>query len=164
MPKVDETKIGMYGWSRGGMMTYLTLPRTSDIKAAAVGGAPSDKTIIDRPEMETYVYAELIPDYWNNKEVELRKRSALYFAEDFPKDVPILILHGNSDSRVKSTHSLNLALEFEKHGIPYQLKIFEGGNHGLRGFREEVDEEVLRWFERFLKNDKLISEMDFHKK
>jgi len=79
-------------------MTYLTLPRTNEIKAAAVGGAPADKTIIDRPNLESNVYAELIPKYWDNKEAELKKRSAVYFADKFPNNVPILMLHGNSDS------------------------------------------------------------------
>lgn len=163
LPEVDASKIGMYGWSRGGMMTYLTLTKTDQIKAAAVGGAPADKTIIDRPDMESYVYADLIPNYWENKEAELKKRSAYFFADKFPKDVPILMLHGNADWRVKSTASLKLALEFEKHRIPYRLKIFEGGSHGLRKFRTEVDEEVINWFDRYLKNEEPLPDMKLGK-
>ncbi|MEM9546814.1 MAG: prolyl oligopeptidase family serine peptidase [Bacteroidota bacterium] len=162
LPEADETKIGMYGWSRGGMMTYLTLPQTNQIKAAVVGGAPADKTIIDRPNMETNVYAELIPNYWKNKEEELKKRSAFYFADQFPKDVPLLILHGNSDWRVKSSNSLKLAMELDKHRVPYRLKIYEGGDHGLREFRDDVDYEVMNWFKRFLKDDEPMPNMDLH--
>lgn len=153
IPQADVSRIGMYGWSRGGMMTYLALTKTTQIKAAVVGGAPTDKTTIDRPAMETNVYAELIPDYWKNKEVELTKRSACSFADKFSKEVPILILHGNADWRVKSTQALKLALELEKHRVPYRLKIFEGGDHGLKAFRSEVNKEVLSWFDRFLKKN-----------
>jgi dipeptidyl aminopeptidase/acylaminoacyl peptidase len=162
IPEADTEKIGMYGWSRGGMMTYLTLPKTNQIKAAIVGGAPSDVTIIDRPDMETGVYAELIPNYWNNKEEELKKRSAYYFADKFSKNVPILLLHGNSDWRVKSTNSLKLAMEFDKNRIPYRLKIFEGGSHSLREFKDDVDKEVLNWFNRFLKNNETIPNMELY--
>ena len=162
LPEADKTKIGMYGWSRGGMMTYLTLPRTNQIKAAVVGGAPADKTIIDRPNMETNVYAELIPNYWENKEEELKNRSAYYFADQFPKDVPLLILHGNADWRVKSSNSLKLAMELDKHRVPYRLKIYEGGDHGLREFRDEVDYEVMTWFKRFLKDDEPSPNMELH--
>lgn len=162
IPKAEETKIGMYGWSRGGMMTYLALTKTNKIKAAAVGGAPTDKTIIDRPNMETNVYAELIPNYWENKEAELKKRSAVFWADKFPKDVPLLIMHGNADWRVKSTHSLKLALELEKYRIPYRLKIFEGADHGIREYRTEVNEEVLFWFNRFLKRGERLPNMEFH--
>ena len=71
----NTEKIGMYGWSRGGMMTYIALTKSKNIKAAVVGGAVSDNfsSIKDRPEMETNVYAELIPNYWETKEEELKK-------------------------------------------------------------------------------------------
>jgi len=162
IPQADTTRIGMYGWSRGGMMTYLALTKTNKIKAAVVGGAPSNKTIIDRSEMETHVYAELIPNYWKNKEVELRKRSAVYFTDKFPKNVPILMLHGNADWRVKPEHSLNLALEFEKHRIPYKLIIFEGGDHGINEHWKEVDRQVLNWFDKYLKNREPLPNMEYH--
>ncbi|MDX1479006.1 MAG: alpha/beta fold hydrolase, partial [Saprospiraceae bacterium] len=117
--KADTSRIGMYGWSRGGMMTYLALTRTDRIKAAVVGGAVSDnfETIRERPDMETHVLAELIPDYAASKEAALTERSAIHWADRFPKNVPVLMLHGNADWRVKSTQSLRLALEFEKHRI-----------------------------------------------
>lgn len=162
--EADTERIGMYGWSRGGMMTYIALTKTDQIDAACVGGAPSDLTIIDRPEMESKVYAQLIPNYETNKEEELKKRSAIYWADKFPKDVPLLILHGNSDWRVKSSNSLNLALELDKHRVPYRLKIFEGGNHGIREHKREVDNEVIDWFRRFLKEDEALPNMEFHGK
>lgn len=158
----DASRIGMYGWSRGGMMTYLSLTKTNKIKAAIAGGAKSDLTTIDRPEMETKVYAELIPNYEENKEEELKKRSAVYWADKFPKNVPILLLHGNSDWRVKSTNSLKLALELDKYRVPYRLKIFEGGDHGITEFRDEVNKEVINWFNRYLKDNEPIPNMEFH--
>lgn len=158
----DTDKIGMYGWSRGGMMTYIALTKTDKIKAAVVGGAISDLTIIDRPKMESKVYAELIPNYQENKEAELKKRSAIFWVDKFPKNVPILMLHGSSDWRVKTTNSLRLALEFEKHRIPYRLKIYEGANHGIREFREDVNKEVMNWFNRYLKQGEELPNMEYH--
>ena len=158
----DTERIGMYGWSRGGMMTYLALTKTDQIDVACTGGAKSDMTKIDRPEMEQSVYSELIPNYKENKEEELRKRSALYFIDEFPKNVPILLLHGSSDWRVKATNSLNLALAFEENKIPYRLKIFEGADHGITQFKEEVNQEVYDWFERFLKNNEPLPNVEFN--
>lgn len=160
----DTEKIGMYGWSRGGMMTYLALTKTKNIKAAVVGAGNSNLTIIDRPQMESKVFAELIPNYAVNKDKELKKRSAVFWADKFPKNTPILLLHGNSDRRVKSIHSLNLALEFEKYRIPYRLKIFEGGDHGIKEFKKEVDAEIINWFDRYLKNQEPLPNMKFHGK
>lgn len=160
----DAAKIGMYGWSRGGMMTYIALTKTDKIKAAVVGGAVSDnyETIKDRPEMETKVLAELVPNYENKKDEELTKRSAIKWADKFPKDVPILMLHGNADWRVKPEQSLKLALEFEKYRIPYRLIMFEGGDHGISEHKKEVDEEVMNWFDKYLKNSEPLPNMEYH--
>lgn len=160
----DTNRIGMYGWSRGGMMTYIALTKSNDIKVAVVGGAVSDSfnTIEDRPNMETGVLAELIPDYYKNKEMELTKRSAIKWADKFSKDVPILMLHGNSDWRVKPEQSLKLALEFEKYRVPYRLIMFEGGDHGISEHKQEVNQQVINWFEKYLKNNEKLPNMEYH--
>lgn len=160
----DTAKIGMYGWSRGGMMTYIALTKTDKIKAAVVGGAVSDvfASVEDRPKMEKVVHAELIPNYTSKKEEELTNRSAVKWADKFPKDVPILMLHGNADWRVKPEQSLKLALEFEKYRIPYRLIMFEGGDHGISEHRKEVDEEVINWFDKYLKNSEPLPNMEYH--
>lgn len=160
----DTNNIGMYGWSRGGMMTYITLTKTNKIKAALVGGAVSDlfETIKDRPEMETKVIAELIPDYDINKEKELENRSAIKFVNKFPKNVPILMLHGNSDWRVKPEQSLRMALEFEKYRIPYRLIVFEGADHGISEHRDEVYQQAINWFDKYLKNGEPLPNMEYH--
>lgn len=160
----DTNRIGMYGWSRGGMMTYMALTKTDKIKAAVVGGAVSDNfsSIKDRPEMETMVLAQLIPNYAENKDAELEKRSAIKWASKFPKDAPILMLHGSSDWRVKPEQSLNLALEFEKNRIPYRLIMFEGGDHGINEHKKEVNDQVLSWFDRYLKKDEKLPNMTYH--
>lgn len=162
----DIENIGMYGWSRGGMMTYIALTKMNNIKAAAVGGAVSNNfsTIKDRPDMETGVLAELIPNYETNKEAELEKRSAVKWADKFSKEVPILMLHGNADWRVKPEQSLMLALEFEKYRIPYRLIMFEGGDHGISEHRDEVNEQVLNWFDTYLKNHTPLPNMEYHGK
>ncbi|WP_378182205.1 alpha/beta hydrolase family protein [Aquimarina sp. SS2-1] len=162
LPEADTTRVGMYGWSRGGMMTYIALTKMNNIKAAVVGAGKSDLRTIDRPEMEKKVYAQLIPDYYQNKEAELKKRSAILWADNFSTEVPILILHGNADWRVKSTNSLQLALEFEKHRIPYRLKIYEGADHGITQFRDERDQDVLDWFNKYLKGSAELPNMEFH--
>ena len=162
----DTSKIGMYGWSRGGMMTYLALTQMSGLKAVVVGGAVSDShaMIKDRQEMDKYVYAELVPNYAQNKEEELDKRSAVQWVESFPKDVPILVLHGAADWHVKPEHSLRMALEFDKYRIPYRLIMFEGDNHGIRQHRDEVNQQAINWLDRFLKEDEVAPDMEFKTK
>jgi dipeptidyl aminopeptidase/acylaminoacyl peptidase len=161
--EADTSRIGMYGWSRGGMMTYLALTRTNKIKAAVIGGGLSDlnATLIERPGMEKE-YNELIPNYTTNKKEELDKRSAINWVDKFPKNVPILLLHGTSDWRVKPEQTLKMALEFEKYRIPYRLIMFEGGDHGITEYKDEVNSQVVGWFNRFLKNNESLPDMNYH--
>ena len=165
VPKADTSKIGMFGGSRGGMMTYIALTKTNKIKAAAVLGAPSDKyaSFKERPSLENSML-ELVENYADNKKMELDKRSAIKWADKFPKNVPILIMHGNADWRVKSEQSLRLALELDKYRIPYRLMIFEGGDHGLSEFREEFFKSLTSWFDTYLRDEKPKPNMEFHGK
>lgn len=161
--KVDMERIGMFGGSRGGLMTYQALTKTDKIKAAAVLGAPADMYIgfEERPSMEEMIRG-MVPGYTDNREAELNKRSAVKWADKFPKDVPILIMHGNADWRVKSIESILLAAELDKHRVPYRLMIFEGGDHGVTEYRDEFYDQLFAWFDKYLKNDSKLPNMEFH--
>lgn len=163
IPSADTTKIGMFGGSRGGMMTYIALKKSNRIKAAAVLGAPSDEyaSIRDRPSIENSL-VELVSGYEDNKAAELDKRSAIKWADEFPKNTPVLIMHGNADWRVKSEQSLRLALELDKYRVPYRLMIFEGGDHGLSEFREEFYDAIIAWFKKYLTEPGLLPNMEYH--
>jgi dipeptidyl aminopeptidase/acylaminoacyl peptidase len=65
LKKGDSERIEIFGWSRGGMMTYLALKKSDVIKTAVIGNGPTDlaQLIIERPKMETEVCALLIPNY-----------------------------------------------------------------------------------------------------
>lgn len=150
LPEADPERIGMYGWSRGGMMAYMAMPKTKSIKVLVVGGAPTDKTVVDRPSMERGVYAELIPNYWKNKKKELIKRSSIYFVKKMPKNVPILILHGEADQRVKVSDAIEMERRLKLNNHPCELTVFKGGNHGLMNYSKQRNEAVLDWFAKHL--------------
>ncbi len=153
----DTSRIGMYGWSRGGMMTYLALTRTNKMKAAVVGGALADLNAMmkERKEMES-VYADLIPMYDQNKKKELEKRSANKWPCKISQTTPLLMLHGSADDRVPADQSTELSKQLTKCGIPHSLKIIEGGDHGLSKHRDIADKMVMEWFDRHLKNNPQI--------
>lgn len=165
IPFADETNMGLYGWSRGGMMTYLTLMKSDKFKAAAVGGAVTNLKEMDDKrggEMGVYVYSELMPGYGKNKDSVMAIRSAIYHADKLPKTTPILLVHGTSDWRVIPEQSIKMALELQKYKVPYRLVMFEGGDHGLSEFRKEVNDQVKAWFDKFLKNNQSLPDLEPH--
>ncbi len=151
----DTTQMAVYGWSRGGMMTYLALTRTCRFKAAVVGGGVSDLWAFMKTRQDTIetVFNENIPDYATNTKAALNARSVIQRVGEICKTTPILMLHGTADWRVVPEMALDLSKAFIKEKVPHRLVLFEGGNHGLREFSEEVDEMVKNWLDKFLKKE-----------
>ncbi len=162
--EADAGRMGMLGFSRGGMMTYLALTKTDRMKAAAIVGGVADSFngIEERPDMETYVYAELIPDYWNVKEEALRARSAVSWPEKLCATTPILLMHGTSDWRVPPRGSMKMAEALYGLKRPVRLVLYEGGDHGLTEYRPEMYGQIHRWLDRYVRDEEELPNLDPH--
>lgn len=151
--KADSNNIGMFGWSRGGMMTYLALQKSNKIKTAIIGNGVSDlfETAKSRPKMETNVFAECIPDYWNNRESELKKRSAIFWADELDKNSSLLILCGTNDKRVNPEQAVKIASKLKEIKYDFELRKFET-DHYFSEYKTELNDLVIEWFDKRLKN------------
>jgi len=153
LPDADASRIGMIGWSRGGMMTYLALARTDRVSAAVVGAGAADlgEAARRRPELDR-VFRELIPDYDTASQEKLAARSAVNWPDRLNKETPILVLQGGADWRVDPRQSLVLAEKLLDARHPFRLVFFEGGDHGLTEYRSEVQGLVGDWFHRYVRD------------
>lgn len=158
----DTSRIGVFGWSRGGAMTFQTLKRTNKIKVAAVGGAGTDYLAIAKntPFLDKY-WSEWVPGYAEDRITTLQQRSVIHWVDQLPRNVPVLLLHGNLDGKVKANLILELALEFEKYLIPYRLVMFDKGKHAIEEHREEVFEQLTSWFHRYLRDREPLPDVDY---
>lgn len=156
IPQADTSKIGMYGVSRGGMMTYEVLKKQGNIKAAVVKSGSTnlhiDLTHPDTSDFERYVYAEMIPDYYTHWEEELNNRSAVKWADQM-KRVPLLMLHGNADKRVLYQEASELASLLEELNYPFQLVTYQADDHFLSHHRKDAKQRIIHWFDTYLKNN-----------
>lgn len=145
--KADAKRIGMLGWSRGGMMTYLALKELDIITTAVIGNGPSDLAalITDRPEMETEVFAKLIPNYQNNKKEELKKRSVIYWADELDSHASLLILCGTEDQRVNPNQADKIARKLTMLNYDFTLKKFKT-DHKFSNKKEELNKLLIQWF------------------
>jgi dipeptidyl aminopeptidase/acylaminoacyl peptidase len=149
----DATRIGMWGWSRGGLMTYQALARTNRISAAIVmsGVADAFDYMERRPDMEQ-VFGDLIPGYAQNRDAELVARSPIRWAEQLCKRTPILLLHGGADWRVHPTQALRMATALYQHKHPFRLVFFEGADHALAEHRAEALRLCRDWLDRYVRD------------
>jgi len=147
LPYVDSNQIHMVGVSRGGMSAFLSLKELDNIKSLTVVGSPSDlfKTLEERPEMEK-VLDYRVPDFTSNRDSELKKRSVVYWTEDLPRSVPILILHGSKDRRVSVEQAKDLADKLSAINHPHKLVIYDD-YHGLQFSGGKMYNEIEAWIE-----------------
>ena len=151
LPEADSSRVGMYGWSRGGMQTYIAAKSLPNIKAIAVGAGNSDEALAlkIRPKFEN-ILIKRVPNFKENRAEELEKRSVIKWIDKLPKQAPILLLHGDKDKRVNVKQSIQLAALLKKENHPHKLVVYPGGNHGLKRERKEVNQEVTTWFKKYL--------------
>ena len=164
VPQADSSRVGIYGWSRGGMMTYLALTKTDRFRAAVVGAGVSDSfdTVARRPEMESEVYSQLVPNWEAVRESALEARSAIRWPDKLHKQTPILLLHGSSDWRVHPSQALRMSAALFTARHPHRLVFFEGGDHGLTAFRSEVDRLIIDWLNRYVRDGKSWPSLEPH--
>ncbi|MFY0687573.1 MAG: prolyl oligopeptidase family serine peptidase [Cyclobacteriaceae bacterium] len=150
----DTSRVGLLGMSRGGMMNYLVLKNhtNSNIRAVVnIGGITNlNVTIEHHPEIAA-VMNELIPDFNKNKMAEIEKRSAIYWSDQLPSNIPILILHGTEDQHVNYSQIPPFVDSLKAHGIPHKLISFKGDNHGLKNNIDLAKERIAEWFEVYLR-------------
>lgn len=92
--RADHTRVGMFGHSRGGCMTYMSLAKVKWIKAAVVGAAPTNEI---RSSKWRKGWAEHQKRIYSSSIKEKKKRSAIFWANKINKKTPILIMHGTAD-------------------------------------------------------------------
>jgi dipeptidyl aminopeptidase/acylaminoacyl peptidase len=162
--KADTSRIGMYGWSRGGMMTYSALTKTNRIKAAIIGSgmANSFNTVNERADMENEVYAELVPHYKADREAALKARSAVYFADKMSKTTPLLIMHGSSDWRVSPEQAFEMTRKLYDNKHPFRFVMFEGGDHSLMEHYEEVNRLAKNFLDKYVRDGQAWPSMESH--
>lgn len=150
---VDETKIGVTGWSYGGYMTSWLIGHYQ-IWKAAMAGAPvtdaydeynlSDGNVSDRYSFKGSPYVgDNLKDY--------RTQSPITYASRMK--TPTLIMHDTGDARVTVTQGYSLYHALKDNGVPVKFIAFPVAGHfpsdpvrQMDVFRYWVD-----WMDKYLK-------------
>ncbi|MBS1516238.1 MAG: S9 family peptidase [Bacteroidetes bacterium] len=149
----DSTKIGMEGWSRGGMMTFKVLTITDRIKCAVIISGLAD--LIRTEGLKNNLKAAFERQFGcdDAEEFEQRKkdRSPVNFADKINKDVSVLLIHGTADDHVSPQDSIDMYKLLQKNNIHSELKLIENGDHYLTKQKKETAALRKSWFDKYLK-------------
>src|SRR3990167_6539328 len=151
MKQADANRLGMWGHSRGGMMTYMLAKSMPELKTIVVGAGPTDfaKELELRPKLEQVLY-ERVPNYSANKAAALKERSVLLWPELLPAQLPILIQHGDKDKHVPVTSSEQLSMKLKALQHPHKLLIYPGADHGFNPVRAKAQQDRINWLKQYL--------------
>ncbi|AHG93304.1 peptidase S9 prolyl oligopeptidase (plasmid) [Gemmatirosa kalamazoonensis] len=127
----DPARIAIFGGSYGGYAVLTALAWTPDAFACGVD-------IVGPSDLRTFLAA--IPAYWEPMRQLLTERvgddpeflksqSPLFRAPSIR--VPLLVVHGANDPRVKQQESDQLVEALRGSGVPVQYLVFDNEGHGL---------------------------------
>jgi len=149
---VDPERMGIAGWSYGGYLTGITITKTNRFKAAYIGaGITNIFSLYGTIDIPDWVIS-YFKDYPFNQSTNYLNASPVYNAKHI--QTPVLVQHGEKDSRVPFTQSKELyqVLTAQKKSIQYVIYPKEGHIfYDPVTIRDSI-ERNLKWFLYYLKN------------
>jgi dipeptidyl aminopeptidase/acylaminoacyl peptidase len=148
----DGDRMGVGGWSYGGILTNYVITQTDRFKGAITGA--SEVLYISNYGHDHYQLqweAELgLPWEGNNRE-NWERISPFNKVQDVT--TPTLIMGGEKDWNVPILNSEQLYQALRRRGIPTQLVVYPGQPHGIGpvSYRRDRHERYLEWYERWVK-------------
>ena len=146
-PFVDAEKMGVFGYSRGGMAaSLLTLKLGKAVKAAVFGAGVYDfKRAFDETKFDGI--RESIKTEAGLTEKAIRERSSIRRMEKLK--TPVLIIHGENDENVPTNQALLLRDRLTELKKDFEIIILADHKHGQ--FKGNFITPVIDFFSRKLK-------------
>jgi dipeptidyl aminopeptidase/acylaminoacyl peptidase len=147
----DSSRLGIGGWSYGGILTDYAIATTTRF-AAAISGAGSAL------QLSMYGVDQYTPQYdlelgypWKNPEAWM-KVSYPFFHADRIK-TPTLFVGGANDFNVPIIGSEQMYQALRTLGVPTQLVVYPNQYHGITipSYRIDRYQRYVAWYDRWLK-------------
>jgi dipeptidyl aminopeptidase/acylaminoacyl peptidase len=146
----DPRRLGIGGWSYGGILTDYTIASDPRFKAAISGaGSGNQLSMYGSDEYILQYNAELGPP-WRTPERWLRVSYPFFHADRIK--TPTLFLGGDKDFNVPIAGGEQMYAALRTLGVPTQLVVYPGQFHLLTrpSFIKDCVQRYLEWFDRYL--------------
>ena len=147
----DSTRLGIGGWSYGGILTNYAIATTPRFKAATSGAGSSLQTTMYGTDQYIFQYDTEVGPPWANK--ELWDKLSYPFWQANRIRTPTLFLGGERDMNVPITGSEQMYMALRSQGIDTQLIVYPNQNHGitLPSYQRDRYQRYLDWYAKYLK-------------
>ncbi|MEX2273869.1 MAG: S9 family peptidase [Vicinamibacterales bacterium] len=147
----DPNRLGIGGWSYGGISTNYTIATDTRFKAAVSGaGSSMQLSLYGVDQYIVQLDNELGPP-WKNLEPWLKVSYPFLHADRIK--TPTLFLSGEKDFNVPIIGSEQMYQALKSLGVDTQLVIYPGQFHGLTipSYERDRLQRYLNWFNKYLK-------------
>jgi len=141
---VDESRIGVHGWSYGGFMTTSMMLKKPDVFQVGVAGGP----VIDWKYYEV-MYGERYMDSPQDNPEGYRNANLKNFVSNLEGD--LMLIQGYLDDVVVPQHSLSFIHESVKQNVQVDYFIYPRHQHNVRGKdRVHLMRKITQYFDDHL--------------
>lgn len=146
----DPDRLGIGGWSYGGMNTNYAIATDTRFNAAVSGASISNMITGYGTDQYTWQYENEIGLPWEGVDTYLKISYPFFHADRI--ETPTLFLCGERDFNVPLINSEQMYQALRSLGVPTQLVIYPGQFHGLGKPRYVEDrlERMIEWYGRYL--------------
>ena len=146
----DPERLGVGGWSYGGILTDYVITKTTRFKAAVSGASEANYFACYGTDHYQYEWETELGLPWRN--VELWQRLSPWFQVDKVK-TPTLVMGGQDDWNVPLLNGEQLYQALRRLGVPTELVVYPGEDHSISrpSFAKDRYARYLAWYDKYLK-------------
>jgi dipeptidyl aminopeptidase/acylaminoacyl peptidase len=146
----DPGRLGIGGWSYGGMLTDYTIASDTRFKAALSGAGTANPLGTYATDQYYIQYNKELGDPWRNSDVYIKLAYPLLHADRIR--TPTLFMGGDKDFNVPIVGGEQMYLALRTLGVPAQLVVYPGEYHTLTrpSFLKDRAERMTAWFSQYL--------------
>jgi dipeptidyl aminopeptidase/acylaminoacyl peptidase len=148
---VDANRLGIGGWSYGGILTDYVTATDSRFKAAASGAGSALQITMYGTDQYVQQYEMELGVPWKNMDKWMKVSYPFLNIEKIK--TPTLYMVGEMDYNVPAAGSEQMYQGLRSLGVPTQLVIYPKQNHGLTvpSYWEDRYQRYADWFGKYLK-------------
>lgn len=153
MGVADPDRLGVGGWSYGGILTDYLIASDTRFKAATSGAGTAFTVAFYGTDQYIIQYDYEIGPPWNPKAWETYVKISYPFLHADRIQTPTLFLGGERDFNVPVQGSQQMYQALRSLGIDTQLIIYPNENHGIQrpSYQRDRMERYLAWYDKYLK-------------
>jgi dipeptidyl aminopeptidase/acylaminoacyl peptidase len=150
----DPDRLGVGGWSYGGILTNYLIATDTRFKGATSGAGVAFTVAFYGTDQYIVQYDNEIGPPWNPKAWETYVRISYPFLHAYRIKTPTLFLGGERDFNVPIEGSQQMYQALRSLGVETQLVIYPNEFHGIQrpSYVRDRYERYLAWYEKYVKN------------